>query len=276
MNTYAYYFDDLVFYHGLTQSMVSGKGFFDHMHLSYEFYYFIEGDIEYVVENQRYRLHPGDLLFIKPGEHHFFTATSDKPYERLVVNFPESLAAGTVGEMLAQKGRHYAVGDTELAELFRRMDRHAADYSGDALLILMRSCLDELLVKFAFLEAEECPSQRINEQVSAIARYINTNLHLPLAVDDICQNFGISRSYLFKSFAESFHESPKQYIVNKKIMHAKQLLAAGEKPTVVCEKCGFSDYSTFYRAYQRIVGAPPSGQNRTAVCNGASAQDAGI
>ena len=253
----------MIFYHGFSPEMVSGREYFDHIHKTYELYNFIDGDIEYIIENHRYQLRPGDLLFIKPGEQHFFKVNSERQYERRLVNFPESAMPNEIVERLRAKGRHYAIGGTELEELMRRFDRHAAGYSGEPLKLLLESCLTELVVKFAYSEMEECPSERVNEQVSAIAKYISGNLHLPLTIDDVCRHFGVSRSYLFKAFTESFRESPKQYIINKKMMLAQRLLAQGERPTDVSEKCGFSDYSTFYRAFQRVIGEPPSGQART-------------
>ena len=35
------------------------------------------------------------------------------------------------------------------------------------------------------------------------------------------------------------------------------MLAHGEKPSAVSEKCGFRGYSVFYRAYRKFFGKTP-------------------
>ena len=43
----------------------------------------------------------------------------------------------------------------------------------------------------------------------------------------------------------------------KKINHAKELLKNGTPPHTVCEKCGFSTYSNFYKAFLERTGLSP-------------------
>lgn len=180
----------------------------------------------------------------------------------MVVFFTDQSVPEAVAPLLKEKGNLYHIGGTELTGLFRRIDEHTANYSGDVLSVLLKSCFDELIVKFACLDREEIQSQKVHSGITAIAEYINQNIVESITIDDICRHFGVSRSYLFKAFTESYHEPPKQYIIRKKIMLAQQLLTSGERPLSVCERCGFSDYSTFYRAYVRIIGTPPSGMTR--------------
>jgi AraC-like DNA-binding protein len=44
---------------------------------------------------------------------------------------------------------------------------------------------------------------------------------------------------------------------------AQREISFGAKPTDVYVKCGFSDYSTFYRAYKNQFGKPPSEKGDT-------------
>lgn len=54
-----------------------------HLHKYYEFLYFISGDATYIVEDNLYKIHPGDILLTKPGELHTIFFQSEKPYERI-------------------------------------------------------------------------------------------------------------------------------------------------------------------------------------------------
>ena len=72
----------------------------------------------------------------------------------------------------------------------------------------------------------------------------------------------VSESYLFRLFKRELHQTPLKYIREKRLMMAKKMLSEGERPTAVCSRCGFSDYTTFYRNYVAFFGYPPSERER--------------
>ena len=43
----------------------------------------------------------------------------------------------------------------------------------------------------------------------------------------------------------------------------QKMLSEGERPTAVCTRCGFSDYTTFYRNYVGFFGCPPSEREKS-------------
>lgn len=56
-----------------------------HTHDYYEFYFFLEGTVSYLIEKQLYDLKAGDVVVIPPGIHHKAVIhDSEKPYSRFV------------------------------------------------------------------------------------------------------------------------------------------------------------------------------------------------
>ena len=56
-----------------------------HTHDYYEFYFFLEGTVSYLIEKQLYDLKEGDVVVIPPGIHHkAVIRDSEKPYSRFV------------------------------------------------------------------------------------------------------------------------------------------------------------------------------------------------
>ena len=49
-----------------------------------------------------------------------------------------------------------------------------------------------------------------------------------------------------------------QYILEKRILAARNLILSGMPATSACMECGFKDYSTFSRAYKKVLHALPS------------------
>ena len=57
-----------------------------HHHDFYEVYLLLRGRVEYIVENQLYRVRPGDWMLCSPLElHQARVDSNDEPYERIVL-----------------------------------------------------------------------------------------------------------------------------------------------------------------------------------------------
>ena len=53
-------------------------------------------------------------------------------------------------------------------------------------------------------------------------------------------------------------KNPNKRAGNDYVVLSKQMMDAGELPTHVYTKCGFNDYSSFYRAYVKYFGTAPT------------------
>jgi hypothetical protein len=64
--------------------------------------------------------------------------------------------------------------------------------------------------------------------------------------------------HLHHLFMEQMSTTPKRYIMEKRLQFAKRELLRGIKATEVAAKCGFTDYSAFFRAYKKQFGHSPA------------------
>ena len=46
-------------------------------------------------------------------------------------------------------------------------------------------------------------------------------------------------------------------MIIRRVMNAQELIRQGVKPRDACAQCGFSDYSSFYRAFKARTGLSP-------------------
>ena len=58
-----------------------------HVHNYYEVYYFLEGDVSYLVEGREYTPSPGSILLLAPHVFHGVKVNSTKPYRRYTLHF---------------------------------------------------------------------------------------------------------------------------------------------------------------------------------------------
>ena len=95
-----------------------------------------------------------------------------------------------------------------------------------------------------------------------ILSYIDKNPDKPLTLAQLSKIFFLSESRISHLFQLKLNTSAMQYINRKKISYAHSLLISGISPIQVAEKCGFKNYSTFYRLYKKFFGTTPKNYNK--------------
>lgn len=97
-----------------------------------------------------------------------------------------------------------------------------------------------------------------NAKINAILAYINGSLHQRITLDDLEKAFYINKYHLCHIFKQNTGFAILEYISYKRILRAKELLAEGQSAAEAAVQVGYSDYSTFFRAFKNIVGISPN------------------
>lgn len=103
-------------------------------------------------------------------------------------------------------------------------------------------------------------SRRIaeNSMVDSFENFLNDNIYCSLNLDDICDKFIISKSYLCRIFKATTGNSPIDYFISLKIKEAKKLIRDDEfNITQISEKLGYTSIHHFTRMFKRITGFSP-------------------
>jgi AraC family transcriptional regulator len=80
-----------------------------------------------------------------------------------------------------------------------------------------------------------------------------------LTVAALAADASLSETYFRRLFKQAHGVSPKQYILERRILHAKQLLRERSAPiSVIAEHCGFSGLYHFSRAFKLSTGISPT------------------
>ena len=75
--------------------------------------------------------------------------------------------------------------------------------------------------------------------------------------DELAARFFMSKYYMMHKFKQHTNTSLHQYVLVKRILLAKGMLRDGIAAGEVATRCGFADYSCFYRAFRKIVNLSP-------------------
>lgn len=239
-----------------------------HLHGLYELYCFLSGDADYYIEGTLYSLSPGDILIIKKSEAHSVCIKSNRPYARIVVQFSENMLIGSLKKSLLQFLDERPLGKNNLFSLADHPDKQWQYYmeqirttTSRAKRELYITILVKELYDARYGKNDVTPARGLGV-IPEMVNYISVNLTSPLRIEDLCSKFYISRAQLNRKFKAYTGTSVWEYITNKRLLLARDLLHTKDSPATACAKAGFNDYSTFYRAYKAKFGVSPKADQR--------------
>ena len=246
-----------------------------HQHDFYEIYFFISGKVEYSVEGKIYEMKKGDLLLINPLELHQPRISEDQnDYERIVLwinkDFMFSLSSNdsslsrcfdsTIPEHTNLLRLSFSAQE-QLRELLTELineqnnNNYAQDLASKA--ILLRILVELNRLSLSYVEKHDTENS-FSPLIRSVLDYINHHYCEKLSLSSIADEFFVSKYYLSHAFNSVVGTSVHRYITLKRLIHAKQMLSSGIKPTTVASNCGFGDYAGFYRAFTGEYGITPA------------------
>ncbi len=94
--------------------------------------------------------------------------------------------------------------------------------------------------------------------VARAAEYLKEHLTEDITLDALSEEVGISKFYLCRAFSRDSGLTPHAYLNYLRAWRAWALLAGGMSAASVATAVGFSDYSTFFRTYRKMIGRSPT------------------
>ena len=241
-----------------------------HCHPFYEIFYFVSGEVSYLVEGKPYVPRPGSILLIAPHVFHGVRIDSDRPYSRFALHFDARLLTLENRTLLLSpfhtedgpKDIYYPHADEyEMPNYFQQLmacGTMSEDMRDLTLKIRLEALLSQLLTMSRSSEASSIRPAPSAKSIAMIIEYLNEHIAEHLTLDDISSRFFLSKHHLNKVFRKATGTTVGNYVIHKRVILAQQLLLQGQTAGFASASAGFRDYSVFYRAYKKIFGHAPS------------------
>ena len=233
------------------------------------------GKVSYVVEGVTYFLQPWDVLLVQHNMIHRPVIDPSEPYERVVIWLGREWLRSrsdpgeeldTCFETARQRGFHLlrfgAERRLQYMQLIQQLEQslHSGEFGAsrmaDTLCQQLLIAVNRDILRDRTAQ-EQRDSYRVDPKMDEVLHYIAEHLTEALSVDILAGKFYLSRYYLMHRFKAVTGYTVHQYISQKRLLRAGELIRSGVPVMKAAEQAGFSEYSTFLRAFQNTFHMSP-------------------
>ena len=262
--------NNLIFSHRKTNYEMSVFPEKLHSHLFYEMDIYYNGDVAYISEQQEFTPQTNDILIFPPSTFHTARLIEKSLYERYVFYFSSKVFrhfdSDYIPEVFSRNNAGcFSINRESRGKYFFLIEeiKNAVQSEKPECGLLAYSYFLQLITLIATDSRVNRDSiTSIPQKVLEIKEYIDNNFRSISWVSDVAVHFFYSREYVSRMFKQFYNINISEYIVNRKIAFAKELLEEGHSVSYSSDVSGFKSLSSFNEAFRSRLGVSPSKYKR--------------
>lgn len=212
----------------------------------YLVHYIFSGNGTFKNSRGEYKLGPGELFIIRPGELTYYAASETSPWHYGWIGLRGGCTSVFDGspDVMSADLQKYFDALREAVELDTMREEFVA---GQILLILTE------------LFAQKSGGRtHIASFAARAAHYIDYHYMQPLSVEQLARDMNIDRRYLSRLFKREYGITMQEYIVSARMKHAEKFLIDGYSVGQTAGMTGYIDVFNFSKMFKKHFGYSPS------------------
>lgn len=244
-----------------------------HTHDYFQIYYIANGSLDHFIENSFSKLRQGDMFIIPPGVVHYiapeantvFYSFSFMPNFLGETNQTGKLTSLFLRNLLTDKDilPKVSIGSEDIFYIESVMERMLNEFNckdfGFSEVIHSYAVLLVTVLARNYFKKNTLPEYFDNSKqfVLHCIEYIENNFTERITLDEISKLSAMSKNSFCKLFYKLTGHSFNSYLNICRIKKATEYIKDGYKITAIYGLCGYTDFSTFYRNFKKIMGISP-------------------
>lgn len=217
----------------------------------------ITGAIEYIFPDKTLVVNKGEMIFLPAGSSYTWRVISEEESTCLIILFGDDFTEKVPSVYSLEHFLHNDCFFNNFADLW--------NFGSTGEKYQCYSYLYELLSFICNQESFEYPDKKKFEIIEPAIKYLRNHIYdTSLKIDKLHNLCGVSHTYFRKIFIREMGMSPKDYVVEKRLSHAKVIIENGEMDTVkqLAYSVGYADPLYFSKAFKNQYGISPVQMNR--------------
>lgn len=216
-----------------------------HYHNCFELTYYIEGSIRTKVAEKTYSCNASNFVIYPPfyghDEIHLLKtkvlclgfSSADWPSDKVITGFDSNQQVLNLLKLIQNETHAKKINFTDMCSLLT----------------------GEVLITISRLEKDESSDNDFLD----VLKYIDENLQYNISLQELANISGYSYDHFRHLFKQKLGYTPYNYILAKKIEHAKLLLSSSSlKIANIATSCGFCNISQFSLSFRKYTGMSPT------------------
>ncbi|MBE7025457.1 MAG: AraC family transcriptional regulator [Ruminococcaceae bacterium] len=248
-----------------------------HTHEYFQIYFIAKGSLAHYIGNESARLNQGDMFIVPPGTPHYIASetctvfysfsfmedfiVSQSTSGKLAKNFLRSLQAGEsqyIKPKISMSANEILYIENLMAHILKEFTDKPVAYNDT--IRASAQILVTMLAREYFSKANQNISDHFENNRQFILHcvdYIKNNFADKITLGEISKKSTMSRSTFCARFAKITGCSFISYLNQCRIKAACAYIKKGYKITAIYGLCGYNDFSTFNRNFNKIMGMSP-------------------
>jgi AraC-like DNA-binding protein len=229
------------------------------IHPYHELLFCVRSDLVLRTENSRIALSAPCFVLIPAGCYHLFDLSGRTSFHRLKLAFDAEMIGALPLRLFSCGVSVLSAPDQDVLVLADKICCAMREDETETRRFLIYAATLMLLAELNAAGAPHSLSHTSNNEIIfRVTRYIAAHPEADLSVEALAARENVSPSYLSHTFKKELGISLHRYVVQRRMIYARERISTGEKPSKIFTECGYGDYSSFYKAYVQFFDAPPS------------------
>ena len=221
----------------------------------------LSGEGRLKIKDTEYDLTPGKAFLHNHNDHdicYFYPPHGKKKWNFLWFAFYGGNSAQLVSEINRNYGYIFDIAaDSQLVNMLNEYNKYASE-------VQILSPMEGAQLVYSILailckeKDENCRPSSNSALIGEIQSLINYDPSADLQTEKLAERFNISREHLSRVFCQETGTSLHEYIIRIRLKMAVNLLLQTRLSSKeIADRCGWKDYSNFYRIFKQRFKCPP-------------------
>lgn len=233
-----------------------------HSHHCSELFYVIDGQGQFLIENETYPVSANDLVIVNPNILHTEVSYNSSPLKYIVLGIEGlELTANSSNDnpnfcIINLKN----ISDIILSHLKSMLSEIETKNPGyDIVCQNLMEILIVLLGRQTNFSTMLIPiKKKTSKLCDSAKKYIDSHYQENITLDDLAKINHVSKYHLVHTFTEEYGISPINYLIHKRLEEAEHLLSTTDLPlSLISYTTGFSSSSYFAQIFKKQKGCSP-------------------
>lgn len=231
-----------------------------HEHPFYEIHLILSGDVKIIIDNKTVDLKENKLVLIKPNVEHFVSSNPDVLYSSFYLVFTEDFIKSydiqsiNLLSVFGNKGEAYTLTpkQTEVCvNILNSIEKEENKLRKRFLVFYMLSYIGD------FSKKHSAYTTTIPKAIVEAVAYINKHYAKKITAQNLADEVHIGRTTLMTQFKKYTGQTICQYITDRRLREAINLIFEGKTEYEAAVRSGFSDSSSFIQSFKKIYKITP-------------------